>query len=108
MNVSMNPTRPTPLWLRALAYILCMTAAVVSCSAIVIGGILAGASGMSALVLAAAVPLVGLAWAVVLSYLHDSNRRPPQGPSQPQPVTHLPQREPPTPPAPPANRAAAA
>ena len=55
---------------RGLLYLLGMVAATVCGSAFVIGGMLGGASGWSAVVLAAVIPLAGLNWVLILS-LHD-------------------------------------
>ena len=72
---------PPPPWVSGLVYALGMTVAVISGSAFVIGGMVGGASGWSALVLAAAIPLAGLTWALTLSILHrgDARHRPVPG-----------------------------
>ena len=70
MNESADLARSRrPRWLRGLVSMLCITAAVVSSSAFIIGGMLAGASGATALLLIAAVPLAGFFWALALSVL---------------------------------------
>lgn len=75
MNRSAVQTRSTTNWLRALVYLLCMTGAVLSASAFVIGGMVAGARGWPAVLLAGAVPVTGLIWALVLSSLHRGHVR---------------------------------
>ena len=59
----------------ALVYLFGMAAATTSGSAFVIGGMLAGARGLPAVALAAAVPLAGLLWAIMLSLLHRGHVR---------------------------------
>ena len=54
---------------RTLVYVLAMVAATLTGSAFVIGGLVAGAQGLSAVLLAAAVPLAALLWAITLSLL---------------------------------------
>lgn len=51
-------------------YLLGMFATTMIGSAFVIGGMLAKATGLSAVALAAAMPVAGLVWAVALSVLH--------------------------------------
>lgn len=74
MNRSVVQTRSTTK-LHALVYLLSMTAAVLSASAFVIGGMVAGASGWPAVLLAGAVPVTGLIWALVLSSQHRGHVR---------------------------------
>ncbi len=76
--------RPTSAGLRATAYALCMTAAAFSGSAVVILGMRGGVSGWSAVLLAAAVPSAGFAWALTLSIVD-------RDPSRRRPVPHYPQ-----------------
>jgi hypothetical protein len=53
-----------------LVHLAAMASAIVSCSAFVVGGLMAGASGLNAVLLAAAVPAGGLVWAIALARLH--------------------------------------
>jgi predicted MFS family arabinose efflux permease len=71
--------------LRSLRLLLGMTTATVCGSAFVIGGMVGDASGWSAVLLAAAVPVAGLSWALVVSLgdrHHDDHSQPadPPGP----------------------------
>jgi hypothetical protein len=84
-------TRKTPSWLRASAYGLSMAAAALSGSAVVILGMRGGASGLSAILLAAAVPLAGFTWVLTLSMLDRNKRyRHRSVPHYPQHLNHRP------------------
>lgn len=65
------PSRgPRPQRHGALPYLLGMATATLCGTAFVVGGLVAGASGLAAVALAAAVPVAGLLWAIALSVLH--------------------------------------
>lgn len=71
----MDQTRLVASWLRSIAYAMGMIVAIMGASSFVIGGMLAGAKGFAALLLAAAVPAAALTWAVALSILDTSDER---------------------------------
>lgn len=51
----------------ALLWVVGLLAATICCSAFVIGGLLAGASGLPAMLLAASIPTAALTFAIILS-----------------------------------------
>ena len=64
-----QPRRPT----YAVLYLLGMSVATVCGTAFVVGGMLAGARGLTAVALAAIIPIAGLLWALVLSTIDRGN-----------------------------------
>ncbi|MEL7157612.1 MAG: hypothetical protein AAFN30_13550 [Actinomycetota bacterium] len=72
--------------MRGVGYLLGISLAITGCSALVVVGMRTGRSGMSTIVLAAAVPLAGLAWAVMLSRLQP----PPPARPMPEPAVRTP------------------
>ena len=66
--------RPPDVW-RGVYYALGMLAAISSGSAFVIGGLLAHATGFTAILLAGSVPAAGLAWAITISVMQRGARQ---------------------------------
>ena len=56
-------------WLWAAVYLCGMTAAAISGSAFVIGGMLAGANGWAAVALAATIPAAAILWVITITLL---------------------------------------
>jgi hypothetical protein len=59
---------------RGLLYLLAIVATAVMASGYVIGGLLAGASGFTSVVLAAAVPVAAMGWAITFATIQRDDR----------------------------------
>lgn len=87
MSQSRSSTRRSGWWLRAVGYPLGIGLAIIGGSALVVVGMQTGRGGMSTVILAAAVPLAGLIWALTLSKLQ------PPAPPPPMPEPAVPTPE---------------